>query len=198
MDAFVNKILQYRTMLHSDLRGAMRRTVEWLLVSAVRDHSNPNTFPYEPETPALVTTSADLLARAVKVTGAEFGNVDLYEPSTDTLVMVAQHNFDADFVDAFACLAPDGRTACSRALASRQHVIIENVENDALMAPHVEAVLAAGFRSVCATPLRRESGEVMGVLSVHFAEPGRPSERAIASLQGYVDAASAELELAGA
>jgi GAF domain-containing protein len=198
MDPFLAKLFQYRTMLHTDLGGGMRRTVEWLLVSAIRQHSDPSTFHRELETPALAVLAADLLDNAVEITGADFGNVDLYEPSTDTLVMVAHHNFAPDFVDIFACLAPDGRTACSRALASGQQVIIEDVANDALMAPHVEAVREAGFRSVYATPLLRKSGEVAGVLSVHFAHPGAPSERVLASLQVHVDAASAEMELAGA
>jgi len=57
-------------------------------------------------------------------------------------------------------------------------VIIEDVNLDADFEPHRRIAASAGFRAVQSTPLfDRGSGEPVGMLSTHFRNPHRPSDR---------------------
>src|SRR5688572_27260782 len=126
MDPFVEKLFRYRQLLRGDLPPAPRRTVEWLLVNTVREHSGLSRYasPWdELPTPSLVTVANDALEQAVTLTEAQFGILQIYVSEQNALLMVAHRNFDADFLDRFACFTPDGRTTCSRALAERRRVI---------------------------------------------------------------------------
>jgi PAS domain S-box-containing protein len=57
-------------------------------------------------------------------------------------------------------------------------VVIEDVSLDPEHGPHRHIVATAGFRAVQSTPLiERSSGCLIGVLSTHFRDPGRPGDR---------------------
>src|SRR5262249_39026083 len=56
-------------------------------------------------------------------------------------------------------------------------VVIEDVELDPSFEPHRRIAAAAGYRAVQSTPLKSRSGGVLGMLSTHFRQPHRPSER---------------------
>src|ERR1019366_7667498 len=48
---------------------------------------------------------------------------------------------------------------------------------DPFFEPHRHVAAAAGYRSVQSTPLKSGNGKVIGMLSTHFRQPHRPSER---------------------
>ena len=196
MDPFVEKLFRYRQILRGDLPSPARRTVEWLLVTAIREHTglNPYAAPWgEQPTPSLVTVANDALEQAVTLTEAQFGILQIYVSEQNALLMVAQRNFDADFLDQFACFTPDGRTSCSQALAARRRVIVGDVSNDDLFAPHASAALSAGFRAVQSTPLMSQSGDPIGMLSTHFASPRSFSNDELARIDAHVSDVSSEL-----
>jgi len=196
MDPYVQKLWRYRELLHGELPVAARLTIEWMLVNAVREHTHlkPTPSPWdELEKPHLVTVANDVLVQSVALMAAQFGVLQLYISSQDTLLMVAQRNFDPTFVDRFACFTPDGRTACSRALASRRRVIVDDVANDELFAPHSGAARSAGFQSLQATPVRGKSGNVVGIITTHFAAPRAVPEDQLGGLDEYIRAASPDI-----
>src|ERR1700676_1398468 len=122
----------------------------------------------------------ELLEEALRGTNvlqnADFGNVQLYNPETKTLEIVAHRGFQQNFLDYFSSVSETG-AACGRSLQRRDRVIIEDVLADPDFKPHRQIAASAGFRAVQSTPLFSRSGEPLGMISTHFRQPHRPSER---------------------
>lgn len=68
-------------------------------------------------------------------------------------------------------------SACGTCFRERRRIVVEDVETDPLFAGEKEAAQRAGFRAVHATPLITRAGDMLGVLSTHFREPHKPSDR---------------------
>jgi len=197
MTFVTEKIDRYRRMLRCEVSTVTRRSIEWLFVNAVREAAGlepkDDTEQDDLQGPGLMSIAGAALAEAVVAQGAQFGNIQLYLPEHDTLVMLVSRNFSPHFTDRFAFLCPDGRTACSRALASARRVILENVANDELFSPHLHAAQAAGFQAVQSTPLKVGSGVPLGILSTHFASPRSFSEAELAQMDAHANDLSREL-----
>jgi len=110
----------------------------------------------------------------IALQNADFGNVQLYNPETKTLEIVAYRGFQRSFLDYFSSVNEPG-AACGRAMQRRERVIIEDVLADPDFEPHREIAASAGFRAVQSTPLFSRSGEPLGMISTHFRQPHRPS-----------------------
>ena len=120
---------------------------------------------------------ADILDAAISATGADFGNIQLVNPLTGTLEIVAQKGFPPVFLDHFSATHA-GQAACGTAMSERTRVVVEDVEtHPAFHDTGLQAVMrAAGVRAVQSTPLIDRKGAVFGVLSTHFRTPHQPTE----------------------
>jgi PAS domain S-box-containing protein len=118
----------------------------------------------------------EVLDATIALQHADFGNVQIYNPDTKALHIVAQRGFRRDFLDYFDRVQ-EGEAACGQALQRGDRVVIEDVELDAGFAPHRPIAASAGFRAVQSTPLFNRDGEPLGMISTHFRTPHRPSER---------------------
>jgi PAS domain S-box-containing protein len=134
-----------------------------------------------------------MLAATIDVQGADFGNVQLYDPDRHGLVIVAQHNFQPSFLEHFA-LVRTGDCTCGRAAETHRRVIIEDVETDERFAAHRSVAREAGFRAVQSTPLISHRGELLGMLSTHFRMPHKPSDYELRLTDIYVQQAARMLE----
>jgi PAS domain S-box-containing protein len=119
----------------------------------------------------------DLLENAILTSGADLGNIQLYNPQTGALEIVAQRGFRQDFLDYFRTVRVDEGSACAQAMERGERIVIEDVTLDAAFEPHRLVAAAAGYRAVQSTPLKSRSGAVVGMLSTHFRTPHRPSGR---------------------
>jgi signal transduction histidine kinase len=135
----------------------------------------------------------EVLTATMAIQHADFGNVQLCNPESHALEIAAQRGFDAEFLDHFAAV-DDSRTAWGRAMQSRSRIVIEDVQTDALFAPHRHIASAAGFRGVQSTPLFSRSGEILGVISTHFVHPHRPSETELRLTDLYARQAAEMIE----
>lgn len=117
----------------------------------------------------------EILDATIELLHADFGNVQLCNPQSKALEIVAQRGFNQDFLDYFSSVHEDS-AACGRAMQRRRRVIIDDVETDPDYAPHREIAASAGFRAVQFTPLFSRSGEQLGMISTHFRQPHHPSE----------------------
>ena len=108
--------------------------------------------------------------------GADMGDIQLLNPETHVLEIVAQRGFGPDFLEHFREVPAADDTACGRSLRAKKTIVIEDVETDAGFAPHRAAAAAARYRAVQSTPLPGKDGEAIGVFSTHFHQPHRPSE----------------------
>ena len=119
----------------------------------------------------------DVLQEAILTCRAKFGNVQLYNAQSHALEIIAQRGFREDFLEHFRTVRIDEGSACAQAMESGERIIIEDVELDPSFEPHRRIAAAAGFRAVQSTPLKNRMGSVIGMLSTHFPQPHRPSER---------------------
>ncbi len=118
----------------------------------------------------------EFLQASIKASGADFGNIQLFDPSTRTLKIIAQQGFSEEFLRFFA-VVHGNNTACGSALSSGSRVVVEDVANDAIFKgkPSGEMMMRANAFAVQSTPLIGASGRLLGVASTHYRKPGVPS-----------------------
>jgi len=116
------------------------------------------------------------LDAALSASGADRGNIQILNPQTGSLRIAAHYGFGAEFLDYFA-VVDDRGSACGRAALEHAQVVIPDVALDASFEPHRRIAAASGFRAVQSTPLVDLSGRMVGVVSTHYPQPFRPSDR---------------------
>jgi GAF domain-containing protein len=122
---------------------------------------------------------------------ADFGNIQLYDDKTGTLAIVVHRGFSQEFLDYFATVDANDKSACGQALKSSARIIIEDINTDPSYAPHRAIAAAVGFRAVQSTPLLdRRTGTPVGMLSTHFRGQHRPSDRDLNLTDCYVQQAA--------
>jgi GAF domain-containing protein len=132
-----------------------------------------------------------ILDDVIRLLGAEYGNVQL--STGDELVIAAQRGLSADFLKTFRRVKKDDGSACGRALRLGKTVIIRDVENDPEFAAFRPDAKNAGFRSVQSTPLFTRDGNVLGMVSTHFAYPHEPTSLEMQTLEKYSAVAAEHL-----
>jgi PAS domain S-box-containing protein len=145
------------------------------LSAMTRLHDLSTRLLVKSELPQLL---AEVLDATIALHGADFGNAQLFDPETGALEIVAQRGFEKEFLDHFKEVR-DENSACGRAWASGQRVVIEDVQADPGFEPHRRIAASAGVRAVQSTPLISRGGELWGMLSTHFRRTHRPSEHTL-------------------
>jgi PAS domain-containing protein len=69
----------------------------------------------------------EVLEATIALQNADFGNIQMYNPETQALEIVAQRGFQRDFLD-YSRNAHDSGIGCGRTMKLRERVIIEDVE----------------------------------------------------------------------
>jgi two-component system CheB/CheR fusion protein len=131
-----------------------------------------------------VATAPDLraaldhvIATAIELHSADFGNVQLLDADSGKLRIVAHRGFGTAFLTRFASTGRDDESACGRALRTGRVVQIADVNADAAFEPYRDAAADAGYRAVQSMPLTGKHGEPVGVLSLHFRDVHAFTER---------------------
>lgn len=135
----------------------------------------------------------EILDATIELLNADFGNVQLCNPQSKALEIVAQRGFKPGFLDHFADASQESRL-CDRAMSQRARVIIDDVETDPHFAPHRQIAASVGFRAVQATPLFSRNGEPLGILATHFRQPHHSSEHDLRFLDLYAHLAAEFIE----
>ena len=118
-----------------------------------------------------------ILETLVDVHNADFGLLSLYDPAACCLTPGASIGFDADALAAHSRVVPGlNEGACGHSIATKERVVVEDVETDKRFESHLSMARGVGFRSVHSTPILTRREEVLGVLSVHFKTPRRPTD----------------------
>ena len=116
-----------------------------------------------------------ILAASMELLSADKGNLQLPDPR-GSLQLAAQLGFEQPFLDHFATVHSDDACACGRALRCGERIIVEDIEGDSDIEPHRDILRAAECRAVVSTPLFASGGRLLGLVSVHFREPHRPTD----------------------
>jgi hypothetical protein len=137
--------------------------------------------------PPMAAMLEDVLDAVIELHGADFGNIQLYDEATGTLRIVAQRNFDQAFLDHFATVDAADGSCCGLALRSGARTVIEDVTTNPDFAPHRAIAASTGFRAVQSTPLvDQKTGKPLGMISTHWREPHRPTERELRLTDVYL------------
>jgi PAS domain S-box-containing protein len=122
---------------------------------------------------------AEILAAAISFTGADKGALQLYDPLRRTFSLATSRGLDEPSVRFFATVAEGSAASSSVAMSTGQRVIFEDVaQSEALIGPASLGVLReAGVRALQTTPLLSGAGNLLGMITTHFARPHRPDER---------------------
>src|SRR5688572_15939677 len=145
-----------------------------------------------------------IMDAAITITGAQKGNLQLYEAKTGELRIATHRGFDEPFLKFFGVITDKEAAACSAALRSSERVIVEDVEQSEIFAGQASLteLLEANVRAVQSTPLISSSGKIFGTISTHFRLRHRPSERDLRLLDllarqtaDYLERRQAEEEL---
>jgi PAS domain S-box-containing protein len=121
-----------------------------------------------------------ILETLVDVHNADFGLLSLYDSYLKCLTPGASLGFDDAALKALARIEPGAKEgACGSAFATCERAIVEDVEIDERFECYRSMARDVGFRAVHSTPMMTHSGEVMGVISVHFKLPRRPTDTEI-------------------
>jgi PAS domain S-box-containing protein len=118
----------------------------------------------------------EILRTAAAIKGTDLGLLSLCDADQNELRIGASLGFSEELLNAFERV-PSGGGPCGRCFRERQPVVVEDVEIDPLFAAYRDVARRAGFRGVHCTPLITRSGDILGVLSMHFHEPRRPTSR---------------------
>lgn len=125
----------------------------------------------------------EVLDAAIAITGGDFGNIQLLDPESSDLKIVAQRGFPKWWCD-FWNRVCEGKGVCGTAMANGRRVVVEDVTKSRIFAgtSALKVQLKAGVRAVQSTPLVSRSGKVIGMCSTHYKTPHRPDQRALCLL----------------
>lgn len=120
-----------------------------------------------------------VLREQVKLGSANFGLIQLLESHSECLHIAAQVNFRTQFLRHFGEVRPGDGSVFGKALADGDGVWVEDVEKAEFFATNLKIAQETGFRAVKSLPLLRSFGQVLGMLSLHYADPQRwsPQDR---------------------
>ena len=169
------------------------------LANMQRLHAVGNRMVRSGEPEALLL---DLVDTAIAVSGADKGNIQLLDRGI--LRLAASRGFEKPFLAHFD--AVDGAcSVCGAAMAAGERVLVEDIESSPLFegTPEIAVQRAAGVRALQSTPLFSRRGQLVGMLSTHYARPTRPAEADLHALDllarqaaDWIDRTRSEAELA--
>jgi PAS domain S-box-containing protein len=120
----------------------------------------------------------DVLDVAIEISSAHKGNIQLLDRDSGALRLAAQSGFDDPLVEFFESVNGDD-TACGVSLRTKQRVVVEDInESEIYAGKHsLDAMREADVQAVQSLPLLSSTGNVLGIISVHFGHAHRPSEQ---------------------
>ena len=124
----------------------------------------------------LTSSLSAILNTLVELHRADFGLLSLYESKQNALIAVASSGFRGHELGLVGRVEPGPWSgACGSAFYNKARTIVEDTETDPRFVCGREMARSIGFRSVHSTPIQSGSGEILGVLSVHFTRPQAPT-----------------------
>ena len=112
-----------------------------------------------------------ILSTFARIHSATHGIIGTYQANGGALGVAASIGFGREVNS----VVRDGGLV----FVNRVRVVVADTETDARAEKNRDQFRAMGVRAVHSTPLISRDGEILGVLSVHFPLPRRPSEREI-------------------
>jgi len=125
----------------------------------------------------------EIVDAAIEITAADMGNIQLFDPESGTLRIVASRGLGLPFLEFFQTVHA-GHGTCGGATHNGDRVVVEDITTSPMFAgtPLLDIYLASGIRAVQSTPLIGRSGQLVGMLSTDYRVPRRPADRDLSVL----------------
>ncbi|MFH5802125.1 GAF domain-containing protein [Haladaptatus sp. CMAA 1911] len=120
-----------------------------------------------------------VLEASMDLVDAEFGTIQRLDSQAHELDMFVHRGFSGEMIAHWDRVDVETSSSCGRALQTEERVVVPDVQSCEFIedGEDLEAFDRAGIRSVQTTPLVSRSGELLGMLSTHWADTHEPSER---------------------
>lgn len=135
----------------------------------------------------------EVLRAALAVHGTEMGLLSLSDPGRAGLSVKVQSGFDERSLREIGWI-PGGGRMCRACFEQCGRVVIEDVMAESALDINLEVARLLGFRACHSTPLITHAGRIIGVISVHFRDARRPSEREIRLMDLYARMAADSID----
>lgn len=124
-----------------------------------------------------------ILDVGIEITGADMGNVQLFDGGSAVLKTVAQRGLDNSLLDILDAIH-NGSAVRQNGLPPGEKLIVGDLCNPetSIHNPAYEAMASAGVRALQSTPLVSRSGRLVGRISTHYRQPHRPTDRQLTLL----------------
>lgn len=118
----------------------------------------------------------EVLSATLAIARADAGTIQIYDPDTMTLELIASLNFSRPVAEHFHVVDAGSRTACGVALKTGERAFVDFP--DELADYGCRLLVGEGIQSAIALPLVSRTGAPLGMLNAHWRTPRhRPSER---------------------
>jgi PAS domain S-box-containing protein len=124
------------------------------------------------------TLYQEILSTAIAIMQANAGTVQIFDEATQDLALLATQGFEQSMHGSFCRVNASFNTSCGIALKTGTRSFVdfdvpESEDPSGSLRLHVEA----GFLSAQSTPLTTRAGRLIGMVSTHWHEHYRPSDR---------------------
>ena len=120
----------------------------------------------------------EILAAAIKITGADGGTIQLLDESTQELLFAATYGLPVELTSQFERVNAASHSPCGLALASGKRTFVDfDVPASEDPGGELRAHFEYGLLSAQSTPLVSRSGRRVGMFSTHWRKRYRLSER---------------------
>ena len=130
---------------------------------------------------------AKLVLVAKTIMHSDFASMQRYYPhlgARGELKLIGHYGFTEQAAKFWAWVRADSACTCGVAIARRERVVAQDVQNCEFMAGTTDQaqLLAGGIHAAQTTPLLSRRGELVGMISTHWKAPHAPSERDLRQL----------------
>ncbi|MBB5913001.1 hypothetical protein BJY24_001868 [Nocardia transvalensis] len=171
-------------VIDAEVTGTLR-SIEELVVPKGAAHAELDILdPYRLAVTSPRMLLYQLLDAFLEHSDADKGNVQLFDPDRDGLVIAAQRGFRRKFLEFFDLVGDHG-SACADAAARGTPVAVADVEHSSVFTRDSrDVMLESAARAVLSIPIASPTGEALGVISCHYprARPRFDSDRPLLAL----------------
>jgi len=125
-----------------------------------------------------------ILDAATDLTHSDCGSMQIYHPERRELRLLEWRRFHPVSAAFWQWVNVDHQSTCGAALAAERRVVVEDIETSALLGGTADQAeyRRCGIRAVQSTPLLSRAGDLLGMISTHWADPHLPAETTLRRL----------------
>lgn len=120
-----------------------------------------------------------ILDAAIDLMHSDMASMQMLDHSRGALRLLAWKGFHPDSAACWEWVTVGSHSSCGEALRTGRRVVVADVEMCDSIAgtPDLDAYRRSGIRAVQSTPLLSRSGHLLGMISTHWRDPHRPTDR---------------------